>query len=27
VRDENLKYSNVIDQIKSRTIQLSLIVE
>jgi hypothetical protein len=26
-RDENLKYSNVIDQIKSRTIQLSFIVE
>ena len=26
-RDESLKYSNVIDQIKSRTIQLSFIVE
>jgi hypothetical protein len=26
-RDPNLKFSNVIDQIKSRTIQLSFIVE
>lgn len=26
-RDENLKYSNVIDQIKSRTISFSLIIE
>ena len=26
-RDENLKFSNVIDQIKSRTITFSLIVE
>ena len=26
-RDENLKFSNVIDQIKSRTLTLSLIIE
>ena len=26
-RDENLKYSNVIDQIKSRTISFSLTIE
>jgi len=27
IRDENLKFSNVIDQIKSRTVTLSIIVE